>query len=208
MPGFVWAAQALLCDSQGRRKWQGRRRPNAGLSQPSQALARLWYVLALSLSFSALCLALNTLYIQALAAGLPERVATHFGFDGRPDGWMSRAGFTRFAVAFPVAIALFVLGLGYCARYTDPNSLHVANAAYWRSSEHYVQACDRLLAALGVLVGGLTVFLAFVWHVMARAQTQEPVRIDKSALIVAALPFAVFVAGWCIWLGRLYDLPK
>ena len=153
-------------------------------------------------------LVVNAFYVRSLADGLPERVATHFGFDGRPDRWMSRQGFVRFATYFPIGLALLMVGLGFGSRYLDPNSLHVAHAAYWRSPDHYIEACNRLMGALCIFACGITVFVAFVWRVTAQAQSKDPVRIDVKSLIGAVLPFGVFMACWCIWLSRMYDLPK
>jgi hypothetical protein len=152
-------------------------------------------------------LALNVVYMQTLSGRLPERVATHFGFDGLPDGWMTRNGFLRFATIFPVVLSVFMVGIAYAARFFDPHTLHVANAAYWQQPEHYVEACNRLLAAMCVLASAMIVFLGAVWRIMAAAQSRDPVRIGKSALVVAALPFALFIALWIAWLSRSFELP-
>jgi uncharacterized membrane protein len=37
---------------------------------------------------------------------LPDRVASHFGAGGVPDGWMSKAAFAAFSLVFPIAIAV------------------------------------------------------------------------------------------------------
>ena len=43
---------------------------------------------------------------------LPGRIATHFGLNGQPDGFMSRRGFVLFSILFPVALAGFLLYTG------------------------------------------------------------------------------------------------
>ena len=37
-----------------------------------------------------------------LAPGLPDRVATHFGFSGRANGWMPRSTYTLFFIVFGI----------------------------------------------------------------------------------------------------------
>ena len=138
---------------------------------------------------------------------MPARVATHFGLDGQPDGWMSRAGFQRFAIVFPCVLAAFCVGLGYSARYLDPSTLHVQNPEYWQQPAHYAEACDRLTEALAALSIAMVGLFALVWRLVVRAQRFSPPRMDPKGLALATIPFMVFLAGWLVWLSSLFRLP-
>jgi hypothetical protein len=104
-------------------------------------------------------------------------------------------------------LAVIVVGLGYGARYLDPSSLHVQNAGYWQQPAHYSEACDRLTDALAVLMLGLVGMCALLWRVLVRAQRFSPPRMDRAGLALATIPFAIFLAGWLIWLPSLFRLP-
>jgi len=77
--------------------------------------------------------------------GLPDRLATHFGAAGQPNGWMTRSqhmiGITLVGFSLPA----FVIGICYCIRFFPSSMLNVPKASYWRSPEHYPEACSILL---------------------------------------------------------------
>ena len=47
-------------------------------------------------------------YVHYSTALLPERVATHFAADGRPNGWMSKDKHFWFMAGFGVGLPLFI----------------------------------------------------------------------------------------------------
>jgi uncharacterized membrane protein len=48
----------------------------------------------------ALCLLVFLIAVATSYPALPERVASHFGIDGQPNGWMSRDGEIDFMPGF------------------------------------------------------------------------------------------------------------
>ncbi|RYD25962.1 MAG: DUF1648 domain-containing protein, partial [Verrucomicrobiaceae bacterium] len=42
---------------------------------------------------------------------LPDRVATHFGVNGAPDGWMDKSGFVPVAMVGGLGMPLLMMGL-------------------------------------------------------------------------------------------------
>lgn len=77
--------------------------------------------------------------------GLPDRLATHFGGSGQPNGWMTRdqhiLGITLLGFGLPA----LVIGICYSLRFFPSSMLNVPRASYWRSPEHYPEACRILL---------------------------------------------------------------
>ncbi len=70
---------------------------------------RTWLVPLLA---TAACLA-TSVYLQwSWRDQLPARIATHFGADGRPDGWSSLNGNITFTVVFGTLMTIFMLGTG------------------------------------------------------------------------------------------------
>jgi len=151
-------------------------------------------------------LALNVVYIQTLAGTLPERVATHFGFNGEPDGWMTRRGFVIFAIVFPIVISAIMVGIAFGIRNADPSTLKVANAEYWRRPEHFAEATSRIFDFLCIVACVVTMFFGGVWLVVAGAQSKDPPRLNKLALIAVVMPLVVFLALGVTWLNNSFKV--
>ena len=93
-----------------------------------------------------------TAYIVATTGSLPERVASHFGPDNFPNGWMPRASYLTlmllFAVLFPVVLAVVVGFLPRVAAFT----INIPNPDYWLTPQRR-EATLATLARAGMLAG-------------------------------------------------------
>ena len=89
---------------------------------------------------------------------LPDRIATHFGASGQPNGWMTREQHIIAIALVGFAIPAFVIGVCYCIRFFPSSMLNVPRASYWRSPEHYPDAC-RILLHWSFLFGATS----FLW---------------------------------------------
>ena len=92
-----------------------------------------------------------------LAPQLPERAASHFGIDGRADGWMSRREMTVFLFGFGMGISAFIVSLFSLLCFLPSALLNVPRPDYWRSPEHYPEAC-RILRRWSYALAG--------WHLL------------------------------------------
>ena len=105
---------------------------------------RLTTVPRLAVAVWAICAAAFAGSVCFLSGSLPARVATHFNAAGHANGWMTRSQHVTFMLLFGLGISLFVIGICYCIRFFPASSLNVPNSAYWRSPEHYPEACAFL----------------------------------------------------------------
>jgi uncharacterized membrane protein len=76
---------------------------------------------------------------------LPDRIATHFGPNGHPNGWMTRNQHATGMTLLGFGIPAFVIGICYSIRFFPSSTLNVPSASYWRTPEHYPEACQILL---------------------------------------------------------------
>src|SRR3954468_21478203 len=74
-------------------------------------------------------------YLISSAPQLPDRVATHFGAGGEPDGWMSRSSHLLFMGVFGLAFPLFVVGLFFILRFLPDSGLNIPHRDYWLAPE-------------------------------------------------------------------------
>ncbi len=108
---------------------------------------------------------------------LPERVATHFQFNGQADGWMSRFWYL-----------VTVIGMGLAVPLASP-----------LVAMFYVRG--PMLRAL-VWASCLTLGFLFAVHVLTlQANRQTPARLSK-AFWGVLLVFCASMAVWVAYLGR------
>jgi uncharacterized membrane protein len=142
-----------------------------------------------------------TVYIVLTTGTLPERVASHFGSDNFPNGWMPRASYLTlmllFAVLFPVVLAVVVGFLPRVAAFT----INIPNPDYWLAPQRR-DATLATLAAQGCWLGSLiSVFVAVAHHAILEANAAMPPRLSSELFWLLAVGF---VAATVLWAGALY----
>ena len=96
---------------------------------------------------------------------LPDRLATHFGASGHPNGWMTRDQHFVGIMLLGFGLPSLVIGICYCLRFIPSSMLNVPHAEYWRSPEHYAEAC-RILLKWSFCFGAIS----FIWTGMLNYQ--------------------------------------
>ena len=140
-------------------------------------------------------------YVVATSAGLPARVATHFGGSGAADGWMTRAGYVRFMLLFIAVLpSALVAAIGLLPR-LFPQWVNLPNRAYWLGPERREDSLDFLLAHacwFGVLI---VLFMAAIHYLLLQANAASPPRLPTVPFVAL---LAAFVAGLAVLMVMLY----
>lgn len=155
---------------------------------------------------------LGLLCILLLCAGhtlyfwpkLPKEVASHFAFDGTPNGRSSRGEF----VAITMGVNLFVailLGITAATIHYIPNSMiNLPNKEYWLHAERRGATLASTQIMLLVVAATTAVFLQGIFHLICTANMEaeiSPLRIY--------VPLGIFLAtislivAWSFWRFRL-----
>lgn len=157
----------------------------------------------------ALTLVLFVASVFYFGAALPERVASHFNAEGLADGWMSRTSHLKLFTAVGVSLSVFVVGICYLIRFFPPSSLNVPHADYWRSPEHFPEACDYLFWNSFWLSTVLLVWMGGIHYFLVQANLATPPTLDTRAL---AFLSAVLIGGLILWVITLvryfWKVPK
>ena len=132
---------------------------------------------------------------------LPHRMASHFGIDGTPDGWMPRSAYSVFALGMAALTAILCAGSFYLPRLLPDSAVNVPHRGYWLAPERRGEFNDRM-AALGLWIACLTVALFLGLHLLvARANQAVPVRLParEGLGLVAAFLAALggFIGTFC-----------
>jgi uncharacterized membrane protein len=137
---------------------------------------------------------------------LPDKVATHFGMDGRADGWMSRNGYLTFVLSFMIGVSALVSFVVGTLPRQFPQWTNIPNRDYWLATER----CDestRFLSVHGKRLGYLIVMMMLGMHyTILLANHISPPTLPGSTFTSIVLGFALALLWWIV---RLYKrFPK
>ncbi|HVW22228.1 MAG TPA: DUF1648 domain-containing protein [Opitutaceae bacterium] len=121
-------------------------------------------------------------YVLWLGPALPPRVASHFSLGGRADGWSSRSRYDALYLGIAGLAEVLLVGLGFALPYLPADSLHAPRQDYWRSPEHYPQACAHVRNFLCWLGALTSLWFAALHRLMANANRLNPPRLHDGAL--------------------------
>ena len=153
-------------------------------------VARLLFVLGMIVT---------PIVVYATSAGLPERVATHFGRGGLANGWMSHGGY----VAFMLAMTIFVPATVAAVTGLVPAmAVRLLRKRSGFLTAHTQEAMVDWLAGHASLVGILiSVFMLAIHFMTLEANARTPARLDESTFYVVLVGFVALLAVWMLTLA-------
>lgn len=152
-------------------------------------------------------------FVAAIGMGLqavywpymPERMATHFGPSGQPDGWMSRTSAVVFQAALQIGLpALFVAIAWTLPRF--PNSMiNLPHREYWLAPERRAATLQHMSRMLLQIALAVAIFIPIIGHLVFDANRREgPLSIIPFMVALVAFLGTVFgIAGYSMWALRL-----
>jgi uncharacterized membrane protein len=153
--------------------------------------------------FVVLCLGF-IMFLVWSAQLLPERVATHFGMHGLPNGWMSRSWHLWFTGAFGIGISLFIVVLGWFNKFIPQNGINIPNRQYWLSPQRRSQTCNDIFCLMLWLACMMIVFFAGIEFVIIKANQTSPVHLPIGFYILVS-GFLVLVLVWSLIMIRHFS---
>ncbi len=138
---------------------------------------------------------------------MPAVMATHFGGQGRPNGWMTVGGAIKFELAI-VGLMLFAfVGLPKLLRRLDPRLINIPNKDYWLAPERRESSLDALenrMNGFGVVV---LLFIGAIHQLVFAANRNPPPVLDNPLTLAAGLSFLAAMATWIVMLLRRFRAP-
>lgn len=156
---------------------------------------------ALALVFGLLYLAFIG-YLAASSSKLPERMATHFGGGGQPDGWMSRGDYVRFMMVFGLVFPLFVPAICYVARFLPKELWNIPHRDYWFAPERRRETLAYLFDHSLWLAPLMVAFVIGMHFTTVRANSLAQPQLSMTTTLAMAGLFLVGVAIWLVHLIR------
>ena len=136
-------------------------------------------------------------------SSLPERVATHFGANGLPNGWTSRESFASSMAAVVLVPVAVLQGIGLLLGRIPSSLINLPNRDYWLAPERRASTIGHMQTAMLEFGNAMFAFLLFVVWSIIRANTAENPHLGSSFQL-GLLAFLAFVAAWIFFLVRPY----
>jgi uncharacterized membrane protein len=133
---------------------------------------------------------------------LPDRLASHFGASGIPNGWMTKSQFfITFAIVLLPALAVEFWVSHRIAKNPDAR-LKLPNKEYWLAPERRV-ATSNFLAYHSLWLACLAVcFVSGLELSILQANRQLPPHLPMAALLAAVGPFLAGTVFWVLVVMR------
>lgn len=128
---------------------------------------------------------------------LPERVATHFAFNGQPNRWSTRSSAVALMAGFGLALPLLMVGFALMTRFLPEGSINIPNREYWLAPENRAGTYTFVSRQMLWLACLLVCFTAGLNWLLVEANLSNPVRMPSDGL---ALVMGCFLAGLGVWI--------
>lgn len=131
---------------------------------------------------------------------LPERVASHFGADGRADSWSTPGHFMAvYGLTMLLMAAVFGLPAAFFHRLPD-GAFNLPRKDYWLAPERRAETLARF-AGHYLLVGAATnAYLVAIMHMVVRANLAAGEPRLGTAFYVLFGSYMALVLGWTAWI--------
>ena len=136
---------------------------------------------------------------------LPERVATHFGIDGKPNDWMSRSTSTVVFLALQLGVPVFLLAMTSLAARMPVSMVNIPNREYWLHAERRTATMAHLSLMMTWIAVLTSLFMTVIGHLTFIANKTGD-GLNRPLFLSALVTFLIVVftiAGRSMWYFRM-----
>jgi uncharacterized membrane protein len=133
---------------------------------------------------------------------LPERMASHFGAGGFPNGWMSKAGFFGvFAVLVLFSTVMVFLAPRQIAASSDER-IHLPRKEYWLTPERRAETMAYFTVQFAWYGCAFLLTEVLAMEMAIEANFQTPPHLATNPILALVAGFVLFNAFWVLALVR------
>jgi len=148
-------------------------------------------------------------FLVATVGAFPDHVASHFGWAGQADAWMTREGYLTWMLAFGVVFPVLVTAMvGLLPRaWPGLAFVNLPNRDYWFAPERRADSLaylGRHACWLGCLI---VLMIAGVHALILRAHEAAPPTLPLAPFVALLIGFLVGVGAWILVLYRRFHRP-
>ncbi len=137
---------------------------------------------------------------------LPDRVATHFGNGGRPDGFMSKTGYAILMTGILIGIPLFIGVTGFALRWLPDALINLPNEQYWLHPDRREISLQKTENFCWLMSALTSAFLMVINHLSIEANLEHRALHEPSVWVLLIVYLLATGAG-IFWLYRQFPTP-
>lgn len=137
-------------------------------------------------------------FLTCTVSLLPQRMATHFDFEGHANGWVDRSSAVIFQGIIGLILPLIIAAGFFTIRFVPSQRINVPRRDFWFAPERRNATCAYLsrqgfwLANLLILVQGM------VWYQLIESNSDGVPQLSSSGFLIALGIFGIAIIGWVI----------
>ncbi|MCE9518630.1 MAG: protein kinase, partial [Verrucomicrobia bacterium] len=147
--------------------------------------------------------------LVSTASQLPPRVASHFGLEGQPNGWMGRASYLALFGCLPLLFGGVAVLISWMTRRLPARFINIPRRDFWLTPERRPAVAAFLRRRMFWLAVLMTAFLAGLHLLTVHANQSVPVHLSMDGLLALVIAFLLALLVWTICLlMRLAEVDK
>lgn len=140
------------------------------------------------------------LLLATTAGALPSRVASHFGAEGRANGWMNREVYLAFVACLPLLFGGFAVVISWLVRWLPARFVSLPRGDFWLAPERRLEVAAFLCQRMFWLASLMTGFFAGLHLLTVHASRSVPPRLSMDGLLALVMAFLIAVLVWTVLL--------
>ena len=138
---------------------------------------------------------------------MPEPMASHFGGEGKPNGWSSRATFFGLLAGVQLLFLFIFIGIPRLVGVLPNSLINLPHKDYWLAPERRKKSLDMMGDWLGWFGVAMLAFFLMVGQLTYAANLREDQRLDESKMWTMLAVFLVFTVVWLVQFYRAFRVP-
>ncbi len=124
---------------------------------------------------------------------LPNRIASHFGIDGKPNGFMGKDAFLITMVALQFGLAIFLTGMGWIAAKLPKSMINIPHREYWLHADRATETLSWLQGVMNWITACTTTFMALIFYLVIQANLQAEVKLPTLGFTLLMVAYLIAI---------------
>lgn len=138
---------------------------------------------------------------------LPARIASHFGPDGRADGWMEKGAFMVTGLILMGFTTATLAGTGALLARTPNELINLPNKEYWLAPERRTETLAAVADQMNWVGAATNLLLVALFHLIYRANLTPDPRLGTMPMLYVAA-YLAYTTFWAVSLMRRFRKPS